>query len=101
MGFCVRISREAGADGAERLLGRSMNLLETVGATPVSNEHLTVRLIDAMTRPGHYRAIVDLNTWQLIKWIDEPCPLYDWRATPVMHPDDHTRLATPMAEELS
>jgi hypothetical protein len=100
VGFCVRISREPAA-GAERLLGRSMNLLETVGATPVSNEHLTARLIDAMARPGHYRAIIDLNTWRLIKWIDEPCPLYDWRATPAMHPDDHARLATPMAEELS
>lgn len=101
VGFCVRITLEAAADGTEHLLGRSMNLVESVGVEPVSTDQLTARLIDAMARPGHYRAIIDLTTWALIKWLDEPCPLYDWRARPQIHPDDHDRLAAQMREELA
>ncbi|MBU3750674.1 MAG: hypothetical protein FGM52_09510 [Mycobacterium sp.] len=101
VGFCVRGGREATSDGAEHLIARSMNLFESVGAGPPSTYQLAQRLIDAMARPGHYRAIIDLNTWTLIKWVDGPCPLYDWRARAQMHPDDAERLAAQMVEELA
>ena len=39
-----------------------------------------------------YRAIVDLRTWKLIEWLDEPCPYVDWHppdgGESFTHPDD-------------
>ena len=96
VGFCIRIMMEDG-----QLTGRSMNLCESVGAVELSAEQLAQRIIAGMARPGVYRAIIDLNTWTLIKWLDGPCPLYDWRAKPQMHPEDYRRFSAEMREELS
>ena len=41
--------------------------------------------------------LVDLENWTLLKWLDEPVPLFDWRATMTgehtVHPDDHPEIA--------
>lgn len=101
VGFCVRIRLEAGPDGTEHLTGRSMNLLESINRAPLTTDQLAQRVIDGLARPGVHRAIVDLNTWNLIKWIDGPCPLYDWRANPRVHPEDIDRISAQMREELT
>lgn len=100
-GFCSRIMTETAEDGSERLIARAMNVLDAVGPSSASADHLAQRLIDGMSRPGSHRAIVDLGNWTLIKWLDEPCPFYDWRGRTQMHPDDHRRFAAEMREELS
>ena len=51
-----------------------------------------------------YRALVDLTNWTLLKWLDDPVPFFDWRASMagdhVVHPDDRPRMAK-MAEEFA
>lgn len=96
VGFCIRIMLDN-----EQLTGRAMNVLEAVSDSEPSVDQLAQRLIAGMARPGVYRAIIDLNTWTLIKWLDGPCPLYDWRARPQMHPEDQQRFAAEMTEELT
>lgn len=100
VGFCFRTVLEAMEDGSEHMIARSINIVESVGETPLSAEHLAHRILDGMAQPGVHRAIVDLNTWTLLKWLDEPCPYYDWRVNVQMHPDDHQRLSARMADEL-
>lgn len=100
VGFCFRTILEAMEDGSEHLLARAINVVESVGDTPLSTEHLAHRILDGMTQTGVHRAIMDLNTWTLLKWLDEPCPYYDWRVNVQMHPDDHARLSARMADEL-
>lgn len=99
VGFCVRMVAEPTEDGGERLLGRSMNLIESVSDSPAPAGPLAERLVDSMGRAGVHRAIIDLNTWTLIKWLDEPCEFYDWRAEQRVHPEDFQRHAAPMTAE--
>ena len=44
----------------------------------------------------------DPNNWTLLKWLDEPCPFYDWRRiatnAPRMHPSDEAKMAAMTAE---
>ena len=100
VGFCFRIIPEVMEDGSEHLIARAMNVVESVGETSLSGEHLARRILDGMAQPGVYRALVDLNTWTLLKWLDEPCPYYDWRVNVQMHPDDHRALSARMVDEL-
>ena len=48
------------------------------------------------------RALVDLDSWTLLKWLDDPCPFYDWRAAeegdPVVHPADAHHIPSMSAE---
>jgi len=101
VGFCIRIRLEAAADGTEHLVGRSMNVLESVSDAAPSTEQLAQRVIDGMARPGVHRAIIDLDNWTLIKWLDAPCPFYDWRAKPQLHPEDQQRFSAQIREELA
>lgn len=100
VGFCFRIILEAIEDGSEHLIARAMNIVESVGETPTSGDHLARRILDGMAQPGVHRAIVDLNTWTLLKWLDEPCPYYDWRTNVQMHPDDDRLFSARMVDEL-
>ncbi len=93
VGFCVRMVAEPMEDGGERLIGRSMNLIESVSDSPAPAGPLAERLVESMSRSGVHRAIIDLNNWTLIKWLDEPCDFYDWRSEQRVHPDDFQRLA--------
>ena len=46
-----------------------------------------------MAEPGHYRAIVNLNTLHIIRWLDQPMPGLGWEMDeqnplPWIHDDD-------------
>jgi len=99
VGFVARTGMEVAEDGSQHLVGRAMNLpCETGGAKPPPTQ-LAQRILDGLSQPGVYRALVDLADWNLLKWLDEPCPHYDWRAKDRSHPDDKPLLVE-MTKEL-
>ena len=57
-----------------------------------------------MAQPGAHRALVDLTNWTLLKWLDDPVPFFDWRASMagdhVVHPEDRGQMAR-MAEDFA
>ena len=65
--------------------------IETVGPV-VSVDDLAQRILNGLAQPGVHRALFDLKTWTLLKWLDEPCSFYDWRGGDTdqqrVHPDD-------------
>lgn len=91
VGFVVRVLEENEDSGREILLCRGMNW-------PSEHDEFTMNAADlgqsglGESTPGVYRAVVDLNTWRLLKWLDEPCPFYDWHpqegGESFTHPDD-------------
>ena len=104
VGFAARSAAEpVDEDGTEHVIARIMNLeVEVRPAVPESNP-LIQRILDRLEQPGEYRLIVDLENWRPLKWIDQPCPLVDWRGSERIHPNDHERLrqaipAEPQAE---
>lgn len=101
VGWCARTLMEPNEDGTDHLIGRAMNLLETVSESPLGTENLADRILSGLAQPGVYRVIVDLNTWTLLKWIDEPCPYFNWRGRVHIHPEDRERLSVKMTEELN
>ena len=100
VGWCARTLLEPHEDGTDHLVSRAMNLVEAVSASPMAPGNLADRIVGGLAQPGVYRVIADLNTWTLLKWIDEPCPLFNWRGRVQMHPDDHERFSARMTEEL-
>jgi len=88
VGWCARTLVETAENGKEHLVARSMNLLETIRDSPADNGELAHHIIDGLSQPGSYRMIVDLDNWRALKWLDDPCPLVDWRNRQQMHPDD-------------
>lgn len=101
VGWCARTLMEPHEDGTVHLIGRAMNLLETVSESPLGTENLADRILNGLAQPGVYRVIVDLNTWTLLKWIDEPCPYFNWRGGVRMHPEDLAHLSATMTAELN
>jgi hypothetical protein len=100
--FVARSVLEPAADGTAHLLARAMNWRSHRATPLVQQDNLAQRILDGLARPGSYRALVDINTWTLLKWLDEPCPLYDWRGgsgAPWVHPED-TPLIEIMTAEL-
>lgn len=97
VGFVARANLEATDDGSEHLLARAMNWRSERDHPVAEPDNLAQRILNGLARPGTYRALVDPRTWKLLKWLDDPCPLYDWRH-PETHPDD-TRQRTAMTEE--
>ena len=100
VGWCARTLLEPHEDGTDHLVSRAMNLVETASASPLAQGNLADRIVGGLAQPGVYRVIVDLNTWTLLKWIDEPCPYFNWRGRVQMHPADHERFSARMSEEL-
>lgn len=100
VGFCVRIMLEAADDGTEYLTGRSMNILEAVSDSPLPPDHLAQRTLTSEAQPGVHRAIVNIDGLTLLKWLDDPCPYYNWRDKVAMHPEDQEYIAARMATEL-
>ncbi len=98
VGFVARTAMEAVEDGTEHLIGRAMNLAGDLDESAVPPDHLAQRILNGLSQPGVHRALVDLKNWNLLKWLDEPCPYYDWRAARQFHPDDQPKLAA-MTEE--
>lgn len=102
VGWCARTLLEADEDGTEHLVSRAMNLVEAVSDSPLATEEDAVAdlIVNAPAVPGVYRVIVDLGTGTMLKWIDDPCPYFNWRGRVGMHPGDREQLADRMALEL-
>lgn len=103
VGFVARTNWEAAADGREHLVSRGMNWRGELDGTEQHDDQVAEQILHGLAQPGVYRAIVDLNGWRLLKWLDGPCPFYDWRGTvdaPRVHPDDEPLIAA-MAAELA
>lgn len=98
VGFVARTAMEADEDGTEHLIGRAMNLAGDPDESVAPPDHLAQRILNGLSQPGVHRALLDLKNWNLLKWLDEPCPYYDWRAPAQFHPDDQPKLAA-MTEE--
>jgi hypothetical protein len=92
VGFVARVMVEADDGGRDLLICRAMNWRSARGETAVATKDLAQRILNGLAQPGVHRALVDLKTWTLLKWLDGPCPFYDWRANeqgePAVHPDD-------------
>ncbi|MCG5432795.1 DUF5628 domain-containing protein [Mycobacterium sp. MYCO198283] len=99
VGFVARVGTEIVA-GSEHLIARAMNWRSERPNPVVAPDHLAQRILDGLAQPGVYRALVDLRSWTLLKWLDDPCPYYDWRAARRFHPDDEGQFAT-MATEFA
>jgi hypothetical protein len=97
-GFVARTATEMVEDATEHLIARAMNLRCDLDEDSVPPDHLAQRILDGLSQPGVHRALVDLGTWTLLKWLDDPCPHYDWRQSVQFHPDERDELI-PMAEE--
>jgi hypothetical protein len=102
VGFVARVLEETDDGGRGGLICRAMNWRAVSAESAASRSDLGQQVLDGVARPGVHRALVDLKTWKLLKWLDEPCPFYDWHARsdgePVVHPDDEAEMAS-MASE--
>jgi hypothetical protein len=104
IGFVARSALEAGPDGRDHLVARAINWRAENKGPAVSTDDLAQRILHGLAQAGVHRALFDLNTWTLLKWLDEPCSFYDWRGTdtdrPRVHPDDRPVMVS-MTEEFS
>jgi hypothetical protein len=100
VGWCARTLMEKNEDGTDHLMARAMNLVEEVSETPLSADNLANRILQGLSQPGVHRVIVDLKDWTPLKWIDAPCPYFNWRGRVQLHPEDRERSADRMTAEL-
>jgi hypothetical protein len=104
VGFVARAVLETREDGSERLVCRSMNWRSVREEPTVPHDYLAQRILNGLAQPGIYRALVNLKNWTLLKWLDEPVPFFDWRASltgeHTVHPADHPEM-TRMASEFA
>ena len=89
VGFVARAIPETLDDGSERLICRAMNWRSEREGPPLPRDYLAQRILNGLAQPGVHRALIDLNNWTLLKWLDEPCPFFDWRATAAGEPSVH------------
>lgn len=101
VGFVARIMLESD-DGRERLICRAMNWRAARDQATIAPGDLAQRILNGLAQPGVHRAVVDLTSWRLLKWLDEPCPFYDWHSRddgePLVHPDDDDEVGAMTAE---
>jgi hypothetical protein len=97
VGFTARVMVESDDNARELLICRAMNWRSARDAVVAGPNDLAQRILKGLAQPGVHRALVDLKTWKLLKWLDDPCPFYDWRANeqgePPVHPDDEREMA--------
>lgn len=102
VGFVARTAWESDR-GGEHLVSRGMNWRGQLDGTVQRPDFLAQQILHGLAQPGVHRAMVDLSDWRLLKWLDDPCPFYDWRGTadvPRVHPGDEalvTRMTTDFA----
>lgn len=98
VGFVARVMLETDDSGRDRLICRAMNWRSARSENTVTPVDLGQRILHGLAQPGVHRCLVDLRTWSLLKWLDDPCPFYDWRAhvgeAASVHPDDAPELAS-------
>jgi hypothetical protein len=78
LGYVGRVLAENEDGGPDALICRAMNWPSERDETTISTADLSQPLLETGAEPGVYRALVDLRTWKLLRWLEEPCPLYDW-----------------------
>lgn len=91
VGFVARTARESMPGGRQHLVTRGMNWRGQFDGTVQRPDFLAQQILQALAQPGVHRAMVDLSDWRLLKWLDDPCPFFDWRGTTDeqrVHPDD-------------
>jgi hypothetical protein len=97
VGWVARVQLETEDDGDERLIGRAMNWRSERQGSTVPHDYLAQRIVSGLAQTGVHRALVDLNNWKLLKWLDEPAPFYEWRAREkgllAVHPTDARHMA--------
>ncbi len=49
-------------------------------ARPIRTTTSPQRILAGLAQTGVHRALVDLDNWKLLKWLDDPAPFFDWRA---------------------
>jgi hypothetical protein len=100
--FVARSALEPGPDGRDHVIARGMNWRAEPATKAPPTDRLAQRILHGLAQPGVHRALFDPASWTLLKWLDEPCPFYDWRQitpdTPRMHPSDEARMAAMTAE---
>ena len=101
--FVARTGLEPGSDGSDHLMSRGFNWRGEAGGAPHRPDLLAQRILTGLAQPGVHRALFGLDDWRILKWLDDPSPLYDWRDTvdgPRVHPDDkpvEARMAVDLA----
>ncbi|MEO3758452.1 PAS domain-containing protein [Mycobacterium sp. B14F4] len=104
VGFVARTVSEPADDGTERLLCRAMNWRGEPEGPTSARDQLAQRILDGLAQPGVHRALVDLSNWTLLKWLDDPAPFFDWRASlageHVVQPADRPEMAR-MADDFA
>lgn len=102
VGFVARVALEASDDGSERLICRAMNWRTERETTTVPADYLAQRILEGLAQPNVHRALIDLNNWKLLKWLDTPAPFFDWRSgdggSARVHPADLRHMATMTTE---
>ncbi len=102
IGFVSRVLQESHDDGSERMICRAMNWRSVREDTAAPHDHLAQRILDGLAQPGVYRCLVDLKNWTLLKWLDDPAPFFDWRASMTgahaVHPADRRQMAKMAAD---
>ena len=96
-----RAMEETGAGGRPEVIVRGITQATGRAATALSEPHPIVtiqqRVIEAEYRPGRHRAIVDLRTLSLVRWVapDPPMPGIAWEVSaghkPAIHREDLRR----------
>jgi len=97
VGFTARALVEEQDDGSERMICRAMNWRAEREGPLVPPDYLAQRILNGLAQSGVHRALIDLETWRLLKWLDEPADFYDWRVNEI-HPDDGIHLARMIVE---
>ena len=96
--FTARAALEPHPDGVPHLICRAMNWRSPRQPHPASELNLAQQILKGTSQEGVHRALVDLKNWTLLKWLDPPCPHFDWRGResgrPLVHPDDRPKLRT-------
>ncbi|WP_322544875.1 hypothetical protein U2G91_02020 [Rhodococcoides fascians] len=106
--FSCRMIAEGGVSGTEVILRGITHDIGPVGEIniappPTILEH---RVLEASTKEGEYRALVNLRTLNLLRWYNsEPAPNICWEnlpdePIPAIHPDD-VPIATQMSNALA
>jgi hypothetical protein len=72
-------------------------------ATAATADDLAQRILNGLAQAGVHRALVNPQNWTLLKWLDEPCPFYNWRVSEPdkrVHPD-YEHVMTSMTKEFA
>jgi Family of unknown function (DUF5628)/Domain of unknown function (DUF5593) len=97
IGFVSRVLQESQDDGSERMICRAMNWRSIREDPTVPHDYLAQRILAGLAQPDQYRCLVDLKNWTLLKWLDDPVPFFDWRASMsgdhAVHPVDRRQMA--------